>query len=293
MERHKQGLLLALASVLIWSTVATAFKLSLRHLASAHLLLYASVVSTFILGGTLVIQGKVGVLRATPLPELRRSLLLGGLNPCLYYLILFRAFELLPAQEAQPLNYTWAITLTLLAIPILKQRPTAGELTAMFLGYAGVVVIATRGDLAGLHFSSPMGVALALFSTVIWSLYWLYSARDSRDPVVALFCNFLCGSVFVLFYCLFFVPLTPPPFAGLLGALYIGAFEMGITYVLWLAALQRARSAAQISNLIFLSPFLSLLFIHLLVGEEIYPSTYAGLGLIVAGLLLRNWRCRR
>ena len=68
---------------------------------------------------------------------------------------------------------------------------------------------------------------------------------------------------------------------------------MGITYVLWLAALQRARSAAQISNLIFLSPFLSLVFIHFLVGEEIYPSTYAGLGLIVAGLLLRNCRWRR
>lgn len=293
MERHRQGILLALGSVLIWSTVATAFKLSLRHLAPAHLLLYAAVVSTLILGTILVIQGKTAALRATPLPELRRSLLLGGLNPCLYYLILFRAFELLPAQEAQPLNYTWAITLTLLSIPILKQRPTAGELVAILIGYSGVVVIATRGDLAGLHFSSPLGVALALGSTVIWSLYWLYSARDPRDPLVALFLNFLCGSGLILLYCLFFVPLTPPPFAGLLGALYIGTFEMGVTYVLWLAALQRARSAAQISNLIFLSPFLSLLFIHLLVGEEIYPSTYAGLGLIVAGLLLRNCRWRR
>ncbi len=293
MERHKQGLLLALASVLIWSTVATAFKLSLRYLPPPHLLLYASVVSTLILGGILLFQGKLATLRATPLRELRFSLLLGGLNPCLYYLILFRAFELLPAQEAQPLNYTWAITLTLLSIPILKQRPTAGELVAILIGYAGVVVIATRGDLAGLHFSSPIGVALALGSTVIWSLYWLYSARDQRDPVVALFLNFLCGSALVLFYCLLFAPLTLPPLAGLLGALYIGTFEMGITYVLWLAALQRARSAAQISNLIFLSPFLSLLFIHFLVGEEIYPSTYAGLGLIVAGLLLRNCRWRR
>jgi drug/metabolite transporter (DMT)-like permease len=293
MERHRQGVFLALTSVLIWSTVATAFKLSLRHLEPAHLLLYASVVSTLILGALLISSGKAGALRATSFSGLRLSLLLGGLNPCLYYLILFRAFELLPAQEAQPLNYTWAITLTLLSIPILKQRPTAGELGGILVGYSGVVVIATRGDLAGLHFSSPTGVALALFSTVIWSLYWLYSARDLRDPIVALFLNFLCGSGLVLLYCLLFAPLTLPPLAGLLGALYIGTFEMGITYVLWLAALQRARSAAQISNLIFLSPFLSLVFIHLLVGEEIYPSTDAGLGLIVAGLLLRSCRGRR
>lgn len=293
MDRHKQGTLLALASVLIWSTVATAFKLSLRHLPPAHLLLYAAVVSTLILGTIIVLQGKVKVLRATTFPEWRQSLLLGALNPCLYYLILFRAFELLPAQEAQPLNYTWAITLTLLSIPILKQRPTIGEWVAILIGYAGVVVIATRGDFAGLHFSSPMGVALALGSTVVWSLYWLYSARDDRDPLVALFLNFLCGCGLILLYCTLFNPLTVPPLSGLLGALYIGTFEMGITYVLWLNALRLARSAAQISQLIFLSPFLSLVFIHLLVGEEIYPSTYAGLGLIVFGLLLRGcWRRR-
>lgn len=290
MERHKQGVLLALASVLIWSTVATAFKLSLRHLAPAHLLLYASMVSTLVLAIILGLQGKFAALRAVPLAAMRSSLLLGALNPCLYYLLLFQAFALLPAQEAQPLNYTWAITLTLLSIPILKQRPSPRELAAILVGYAGVVVIATRGDLAALHFSSPGGVALALASTVIWSLYWLYSARDRRDPILALFLNFLCGSLLVLLYCVIFAPLTKPPLAGLLGALYIGTFEMGITYVLWLAALQRAKSAAQISNLIFLSPFLSLVFIHLLVGEEIYPSTYAGLVLIIAGLLLRSWR---
>lgn len=290
MERHKQGILLALASVLIWSTVATAFKLSLRQLAPPHLLLYAAITSTVILGILLLLQGKLALLRALSPADLRLSLLLGGLNPFLYYLILFRAFELLPAQEAQPLNYTWAITLTLLSIPILKQRPTVGELVAILFGYAGVVVIATRGDLAGLHFSSPTGVALALFSTVIWSLYWLYSARDRRDPLIGLFLNFLCGSLWIFCYSLLFAPLTPPSLAGLVGALYIGTFEMGITYVLWLAALQRARSAASIGNLIFLSPFLSLIFIHVFAGEQIYPSTYAGLLLIVAGLLLRSWR---
>ncbi|MGE4552658.1 MAG: EamA/RhaT family transporter, partial [Desulfovibrionaceae bacterium] len=38
----------------------------------------------------------------------------------------------------------------------------------------------------------------------------------------------------------------------------------------------------------FLSPFLSLVFIHWLLGEAIAPATYAGLGLIVAGLLVQR-----
>ena len=38
----------------------------------------------------------------------QQSLLPGLLNPCLYYLVLFKAYELLPAQQAQALNYSWA-----------------------------------------------------------------------------------------------------------------------------------------------------------------------------------------
>jgi len=43
-----------------------------------------------------------------------------------------------------------------------------------------------------------------------------------------------------------------------------------------------------VGNLIFLSPFISLLFIHFLVGEEILVPTFAGLALIVAGLMVQG-----
>jgi len=59
--------------------------------------------------------------------------------------------------------------------------------------------------------------------------------------------------------------------------------------VLWLKALKFSENTARVANLIFLSPFLSLLFIRLLVGEEILLSTLAGLVLIVAGLILQQF----
>ncbi|EHR78811.1 permease [Thermococcus litoralis DSM 5473] len=40
------------------------------------------------------------------------------------------------------------------------------------------------------------------------------------------------------------------------------------------------------SNLAYLVPFLSLLFIHFLVGEEIAPTTIVGLILIVGGIII-------
>jgi drug/metabolite transporter (DMT)-like permease len=45
---------------------------------------------------------------------------------------------------------------------------------------------------------------------------------------------------------------------------------------------------ASISNLIYLSPFLSLIFIRLFVGERILPSTLTGLALILGGLWVQK-----
>lgn len=289
MINERQATLCGLSAVLLWSTIATAFKLSLRHLSPIELLLFAGFFTTLLLGAILLLQGKFGQVFRCRRQEYLLSIGLGFLNPFLYYLILLKAYELLPAQQAQPLNYTWAITLSLLAVPLLKQRVVWQQWLALLISYSGVLVISTEGRPFSLDFTEPLGVALALGSTVIWALYWIFSTRDQRDPVVGLFVNFLCGFPFVLIYYLATADLRWPPLAGVLGAVYVGTFEMGICFVLWLLALKKSRNAARISNLIFLSPFISLLLIHFLLGETILPATFFGLLLIVAGLVVQQF----
>jgi drug/metabolite transporter (DMT)-like permease len=288
MVNQRKAYIYALGTVLIWSTVASAFKLSLRTLSPAHLLLYANLISVLLLGAILLCRRELGLAIPKDRRELLRSAGLGLLNPFLYYLILFKAFALLPAQEAQPLNYTWAITLSLLAVPMLKQRLCMREIIAILISYSGVLVISTRGDLLGLHFSNPTGVALALGSTIIWALYWILNTRDSRSPLAGLFMNFLCALPLSLIYCLVFTELRMPDLGGVLGAAYVGCFEMGISFFLWLQALKYTASTARISSLIFISPFISLILIYFIVGEEILPSTFYGLILIIVGLVLQQ-----
>lgn len=289
MVNQRKAYFYAIAAVLIWSTVASAFKISLRTLSPPHLLLYANFVSVLLLGGLLLWRGELGHAMPNNRSELLRATALGFLNPFLYYLILFKAFDLLPAQEAQPLNYTWAITLSLLAVPLLKQKLGLREMLTILLSYLGVLVISTRGDLLGLNFSNPTGVALALASTIAWALYWIYNIRDNRPAMAGLFMNFLCALPFILIYCVLFTEMQIPDLTGLVGAIYIGCFEMGISFFLWLQALKYSASAARISSLIFVSPFISLILIHVLVGEEILPSTFYGLVLIVTGLILQQF----
>ena len=290
MTTQHKALLYGLSAVLLWSTVATAFKLSLRHFSPIELLLYSGSFSTVLLGAILRYQGKLRQAFQCSPREYLLSVLLGLLSPFLYYLILFKAYDLLPAQQAQPLNYTWAIVLSLLAVPLLKQKIGWQQWLALLVSYCGVVVISTEGRPFSLQFTDPLGVALALISTVIWALYWIFNTRDSRDPVVGLFINFLCSFPFVLGYYLLTSELRLPPLEGLLGAAYVGTFEMGACFVLWLMAMKLTDNTARISNLIFLSPFLSLVFIHFLLGEEILAATFIGLVLIVAGLLCQRIR---
>jgi len=207
-----------------------------------------------------------------------------------YYLVLFAAYDRLPGQEAMALNYTWALAMAFLAVPILGQRLTRIDILAGLIAYAGVWTIATRGAVLDVAFADPLGVGLALASTLLWALYWLLNARDSRPPLVAQWQNFSVGlPVFTVLIAL------GPGFEwygwkGVGAGIYVGLFEMGIAFVLWQLAVRGISRTAKVANLIFLSPPISLLLLHLVVGEPILISTLAGLVLILGGLGLQQWQ---
>lgn len=274
--------------MLFWATSASAFKISLRHTDVFSLLFYASFTSTVAFFVYILISKRLSLLKSLSGKDYIYSALLGFLNPFLYYAVLFKAYSILPAQEAQPLNFVWPITLVLLSIPLLKQKIRAKDIVATFVSFAGVFIISTRGDVFGFKFTSVTGVLLATGSSVVWALFWIYNVRDKRDEVVRLFLNFTFGSILTFLLMATLGSVHVPNLPGLLGAVYVGLFEMGITFLLWLKALKLSKTTAHVTNLIYLVPFLSLLLIRLTVGEIIFPSTIVGLIFIVGGIILQR-----
>jgi len=290
-KNQKQAYKFALVSVFLWSTVATAFKISLSFMSPLELLFYSSWSSLFILGIVLLYQKKLSfvVIHLKKQPLL--VLVLGAINPFIYYLVLFSAYDLLPAQEAQAINYTWALIFAYMSVIFLKNRLTKGDILAGFICYFGVLIIATKGAPFSLHFSDLHGVLLAIISTVLWALYWIFNTKSKADAAVGLFSNFLVGVILISLYVLFKGGISLPNFQATIGVIYVGFFEMGITFVFWLKAVNLTQNISKISNLIFLSPFLSLVFIHFFVGEEILLSTILALFLIICGLIIQQkWK---
>jgi drug/metabolite transporter (DMT)-like permease len=282
-QNEKQALLLGFIAVLCWSTVATAFKIALSHQSISEVVFFASCASAILLGGILAFQKRLLPAITGLAVDWRKALLFGLLNPLLYYHILLWAYQLLPAQVAQPINYTWAIMLALLSVPFLGHKLSKWDGLSLLICYAGVIVISS-GAGSGAADGNMLGVVLALLSTIIWAGYWIVNSLDRRSPIEALFQNFLI-----------ILPLAAIlawPFSfkwqALVSSAYIGIFEMGISFICWLYAMKRTRNASRISNLIFLAPFISLFLINRIIGETIHPNTFYGLALIIAGLLVQN-----
>ncbi|CAM0556665.1 hypothetical protein EHLJMEHL_01756 [Vreelandella titanicae] len=285
MNQDRQAILFGLGAVALWSTVATAFKVALAWMSPLELMWLAALVSWILMGALVIKQGNIATALRT---GWKTAAWAGLMNPVAYYLVLFAAYDRLPGQEAMALNYTWALAMAFLAMPLLGQRLTRMDIVAGLVAYAGVWVIATRGAVLNVSFADPLGVVLALASTLLWALYWLLNARDSRPPLVGQWQNFSVGLPVLTLLLLLGPGYQWHGWPAFGAGVYVGLFEMGVAFILWQLAVHKVSRTAKVSNLIFLSPPVSLLLLFLVVGEPILPSTLIGLVLILLGLGLQQ-----
>ena len=289
LKNQNKAYVFAGIAIFFWSTVASAFKLSLEHLEPIQLVFYSTLFSVCVLFVILIYQGKAQLIKRFSRADLLRCALLGLLNPCLYYIILFQGYDALPAQEAMVINFSWPVMMVILSIPILKQSIDIKSFLSIILCYIGVIAIATGGDLLSLSFNSPKGVFYMLLSTVIWSLFWLLNTKNKNDPLVSLFLIFLFSSPIIFLIMYFTDSFVVPSIEGLMGSIYIGFFEMGISIILWQSALKISTTVSRVASLVFITPFMSLVVLYLVLGEKILASTFFGLILICAGLILQKY----
>jgi len=295
MTRQQTSYLYAARAILAWSSVSTAFKIALRQLTPIGLLVISSATASVLLCIYKALSRSKP--RLSRWENFKLSLCPALLNPFLYYLILFEAYSRLRAQEAQALNYTWAIVLSVFSVILLKERFRLKDMIALVISFCGVIVISTKGRVWDLHFDDAFGTALAAGSSIIWALYWIINMRDKRNTIDKLSGNFFLGFVFVSVLAIIGrMQLMHPEgrmLPALLAGIYVGIFEMGLTFVLWMKALQTSENTAKVANLIFITPFLSLLFIRFALSESIHVATIIGLCLIIASNLLQKLELRR
>ena len=290
MKTENKAIVYAFLAVLSWSTVATAFKVALTYLSHFEMLLVACLTSLLIFTLLITFQRKWRLVASLTNRQWAYFAGIGLLNPVAYYLVLFKAYDLLPAQVAQPINYAWPIVLLIMLALFAGQPIPKKKYIGMFLSLAGVALISLGGGGTGDMSLSVSGLLLAALSAVLWATYWMVNnfKKEQADGSVVLFVTFLFGSLYLLAGA-FFVGADLNTLPGVLSGMYVGAFEMGIPFIFFGLAMRKTNNPALINQICYLSPFMSLFFISVVLGEQIVITTYVGLILIVLGIVYNQY----
>lgn len=293
MKNSNKALLFVGITILSWSTVATAFKIALQEFSHYELLLIATTTALMVFALVISFQKKWHLLKELSKRQIKIFALTGFLNPAFYYLVLFKAYDLLPAQIAQPINYFWPILLTIMLAIFTQQKIQGIKYVGMGLSFLGVIFISLGPKSLFAETISFSGILLAFFSAFIWASFWILNKKNQQtDNTVNLFMSFFFGLSYLIIGS-FFVEINFNSVKGMLTSVYSGLFEMAVPYIFFGLALRKTENPVLINQLCYLSPFLSLFFIHFILGEKIYFTTVLGLLLIISGVIFNEFFGKR
>ena len=284
--RAQSYLSLALC-ILLWASIPVASKKILAELSNLQMLFYSTIFSVFALGALVLWQRKTVSLKDYKLRDFANLCWLGFLGAFLYYVLLYGAFARTSAAEGFLLAYTWPILISLLAVPLLGERFTPTRLIAIVISFSGVVAIVTQGRMVELRVENLAGNLLALCGALVFALFSIQGKRANYNVTVAAFVYFCAALICSAAAIIFSGGLALPSTAVWGWLIYNGLLVNGLSYVFWFKALEHGDTFI-VSNLLYLTPAISLLFVLLLLDEPVHASAVSGLVLIIAGILFQS-----
>ena len=240
MTNAHRSLFFASLTILSWSTVSTAFKLSLAAMTPLQMIAVSMTVGGLVFALVLAVAALRGELHSFRSSDAAGAVIAGPVI-AVYYFVLFQGYSLLPAQVAQPINYTWSIVLAIMLCVAHREPLSVRQVFWMLTAWAGAALIAAGGRDIG-HIS-PAGIGLMIFSTLLFPLFWLLSDRSRLPQALFMLISFT-GAAALSWAGVLWEGRPFPEMAAILPAVYLGFFELSLPYLFWGKALRLADSVA-------------------------------------------------
>ena len=279
----------ALLAVVFWGVSFVATKAVVRQISPAALVFTRAGLGTLLLMGILALRRRPVLPPRDALPALAA---MGFVGVAFHQLLQAHALTLTSA-----VNTGWLIGLiplwsAVLSALLLRERFGAGKVAGLLLGFAGAVLVVTRGDLSRgtLALPATRGDLLILASTVNWALYTVLGHGTIRRLGPTRATAGAMGLGWLMLLPLFAAGAGWSDWArlsagGWLAVLFLGLACSGLGYLLWYGALERVE-ASRVAALLYLEPLVTLAAAVALLGESVGATTVAGGLLVVGGVVL-------
>ena len=282
----KKEYVLAAVSIFLWSTSAAVAKLLLNDFSAIQIVFVGSIFACLSLFLLNCVTGKIQHVKSYGFGDIVKLFFTGILGMFLYDFLLYTGMDLLPAQEAFIINYMWPALTIVFSCLILKESFGFKKMTAVIFSFIGIIIVSTHGDFSFGSGYNFRGILACLAAAACYGLFSVINMTQSYNKSVSMmffygFSAIISGVYILLTHQTFTLSLSQT-----LGLGWIGIFTCAAAYTSWAMALDTG-DTAKISNLAYITPFASLIFIRLLIGEEISPYSVFGLVLIMAGVLIQ------
>lgn len=287
MGKVKREYILAFTTVLLWGTLPSISKLIINKLSPVTTTFYVSLIAAMTLLIINAVRKGPDFYRIYSLRDYCRIAGLGFLGLFCYTTLYYIGLERLTSQLAGIINYMWPVMIILFSCLILKERFTIRKVTAMSVSFAGMMLICAQGMLGEASGNSLAGMLCCFAAAVCYGLYSALNKKYDYDQWIVLNVAFGVTALLSGIWCFADDGFVEPDGPMLAGLLWIGVFVNGIAYVLWGIAINIGETA-KISILAYICPFLSLVFGRVLLDEHISPLSFAGVILIIGGVLIQS-----
>lgn len=283
----------AFTTIMLWGSSAAVNGLLLKSYDAVPMLFLVSTIAAVFLLTLNGLTGRLGGLKKISAREFLKICGLGMLGTFFYNVFLLYGMTKMQAQQAFIINYLWPIFIVLFSCLLLGERMTLKKILSMLLSFFGVAIVATEGNFAGLFEINFLGVGACIGAAVCYGLFSVLTMKEEHDKFLMMMIYYFATAVVCL--AILWATGTEIPSIGMAQLpimLWNGVLVYALAYALWAVALDHGETS-KISNLAYLTPFVSLIWIYFLLGEPIGMSSLVGLVFILLGVLLQILKTRQ
>jgi len=287
----KKEYIFAFVSIVLWSTMATASKILLGSQSSFQVLWASSFFAMLFMVLFNLFTGNFKKMKQYKLKDYIVMIFIGLPGTFFYYIFFYAGASILPASQAFIVNYMWPIMSVVFAWIILKEKMTVRKAVAIAVSFLGVVIV-TSADMVQLNVLVILGALCCFCDAICYGVFTALNQKFHYDKPISVLFNYSTTFVLATVFNLVQGDLFIPSPLQALGFCWNGAFTMALACMTWMWALESGKTA-KISNLAYITPFLSLIWTAVILKETITVNAVVGLCVIVGGIFIQMGHKRR
>ncbi len=287
MNGRVKGTVYVLVCVAFWALIPVVAKLGQTSLDNHQFLFWSSLVSFIVLGLSVLVTGNLNKFSEYSLKDWGYLSVLGLLGTYIYYLFLYLGYSKAVGMEVLVIQYTWPIFIVIFSIFILKEKLNIIKISAITLGFAGVIIVLTKGNFSNINISNGPVIALVGAGAACFALFSVLSKNIKKEPLGVVTVYFLTATLASFISMQYFSGFAVPSSSEIIPILVNGILVNGFSYLFWLLAL-RSTEASWLAPYVFITPVLSAIYLIVFFNEPFAAAYGIGLIFVVTGGLINS-----